>query len=300
VRNVSEIDNLADEVKRVVEDEWGYSIDTSSDDLEVFRQLARGEYAVPDDDIAQTLLENVIQQTRTATVGVDSASAAIGLVFSMESSFDSAAVGTSSSGSAFSSFDLVATIGRYSGIEPVGDTERSWEQARSQVRDQVMNEKVESIRDDVRELSQTWGYDDETIRQRVTSRIPALSAPQTHSPGSSSASSGGSLGDGSLGSSSSSSEDLKKYIALALIGFSIIGFILIGAYAADLLPGSGDDGSGDGTSGNSSHIGAYPSVLGPMGDSAKGLEQSALHDSWGNGVATSDFFDADIATALGG
>lgn len=268
VRNVREIDQLADEVERVVEDQWGYSVDRSSNDMEVYRQLAAGEYTVPDDDISKTLLEEVLQQRRTATVGVENASKAIGLVFSMESSFDSAAIATSSSGNAFTSFDLVTTIGRYSGIEPVGNTAEAWDQARSQVRDNVLNSKIASIQSDVNELSSTWGYDDETIRQEVTRRVPALSAPTTYDSGGSSSDSGslgsGSLGSGSLGGSSSN-DDLKKYLAIALIAISVIGIILVGV---TMLP---DDGEGSGNEGDmtetptetaTSYISLLPSAVG--------------------------------------
>lgn len=240
VRNVGDIDRLTDEVEELVEGQWGYRIDTSSDDMAVYRQLSRGEYAVPGDDISQTLLEEVLGGTRTATVGVADASQAIGLVFSMESAFDSAAIATSSSGDAFTSFDLVTTVGRYSGIEPLGDTERAWEQARSQVRKTVLDSTVESIREDVQELSSTWGYDDEKIRQEVTRRVPALSAPQSNSVSTgSSASTSGSLGSNSRGSGplgDLSDQDKKKYLGIGLILLSLVGIVVIAGVIMGYIP----------------------------------------------------------------
>lgn len=232
-RNVGDVDNLVDEVENVVEGQWGYSVESSSEDMAVYRQLESGQYSVPGSDIDRTLLEEVLQQTRSATVGTGSVSDAIGLLFSMESSFGSAAVASSNSGSAFSSFDLVASVGRHSGIEPIGDTEAAWDRARNQVRDKVLNEKVESIREDVRDLSSTWGYDDETIRQEVTRRVPALSSP-TPSTTSSTTSSGGSLDSGALGGGGSDDE-YKKYIGIGLIVISVLGFI---ALAALLITGN--------------------------------------------------------------
>ena len=181
----------------------------------MFRQLSAGGNQAPGDDTDRQLLDELLGRTRTATVGVGSASDALGLLSTMSSSVNSAAISTSRSGDAFSMFDLVAVVGRYDGIEPVGDTEQAWERARDQVRDQVLNAKVSSIQDDVRELKREWGYDDDTIRRKVTSKVPALSPPSSYDSGGSGRGGGGNLSSsGSLGGSND--DDQRKTMLMEI------------------------------------------------------------------------------------
>jgi len=238
VRELNRITNLPDEVSRVVEDEWGYQLDIDADDLDVFRQLSDGGNRPPGSETDRKLLQELFQGTRTTTVGVGNASSAIGLLSTMSSSVNSAAISTSRSGDAFSMFDLVTVVGRYDGIEPIGDTERDWERARDQVRDQVLSAKVSSIQDDVRELKQEWGYDDGTIRQRVTSQVPALSQPTSYDSGGT----GGSLSSsGSLGNSSK--DDQRKTMFVVGGGVALVALLLlVGGSVAGFGPLAGGGG----------------------------------------------------------
>ncbi|TKX36468.1 hypothetical protein EXE51_09825 [Halorubrum sp. CGM5_25_10-8B] len=177
----SPLQDLIRDLTTRVESEWGYTIDESSNGMAVYREVKRGNLAVPGDSTEQSILSELITSRNPVTVGVSDERNAIGLLDEYFGEYDQAAIADSTGEDVLSAFDLVVTPGGHRGITPLGETEARWESTSRSLRDQHIKEEIASIRESVETLSREHGLSNGEIRERVQSSVPALKSPTTGS-----------------------------------------------------------------------------------------------------------------------
>jgi hypothetical protein len=218
------------EVKREIEsrvrDGWGHRITTDGKGMGVFNSMGSRNVTTPGSETDRTVLTQLLR-SRSATVGVPDEEAAIGLLDAMIREYRSAAIQKSGASTANTDFEMYVRHGdaRRGEISYLGE-KSEWENARDQVRDEVVNQKVDRIQSEVRELSSEWGVSDREIRQSVTSRVPALRQPNR--------STGGSLGGGNspLGGSNDTVFGVdKQLLTLGTAGVLLLAVVAAGAIA---------------------------------------------------------------------
>lgn len=175
------LQDLISDLTTRIESEWGYTIDESSDEMQVYREVKRRNTAVPGDSTEQDVLAELITSQSSVTVGVSDERNAIGLLSEYLGQYDQAAVADSTDADVLSTFDLVVTPGDYHGITPLGETEARWESTSRSLRDKHIKQEIASIRESVETLSRDYGLSNSKIRKRVQSSVPALKAPATSS-----------------------------------------------------------------------------------------------------------------------
>lgn len=173
--------DLIDDLTTRIESEWGYTIDDSSEEMQVYRELKRGNTASPGDSTEQDILSELISSRNPVTVGVSDERNAIGLLSEHLGEYDKAAIADSTDADVLSTFDLVVTPGSYRGITPLGETEGRWESTSRSLRDKHIKQEITSIRESVETLSREYGLSNDEIRSRVQSSVPALKTPATGS-----------------------------------------------------------------------------------------------------------------------
>ncbi|OYR75669.1 carboxypeptidase-like regulatory domain-containing protein [Halorubrum ezzemoulense] len=232
----SPLQDLIRDLTTRVESEWGYTIDESSNGMAVYREVKRGNLAVPGDSTEQSILSELITSRNPVTVGVSDERNAIGLLDEYFGEYDQAAIADSTGEDVLSAFDLVVTPGGHRGITPLGETEARWESTSRSLRDQHIKEEIASIRESVETLSREHGLSNGEIRERVQSSVPALKSPTTGSD---------------LRSTSSGSDDdylippkVGLYVAVgAVVLIVLFAAVTVGPQALTAL-GVGGGGSG--------------------------------------------------------
>ena len=230
--------DLMDDLTTRIESEWGYTIDDSSDEMKVYRELRRDNTVLPGSSQERDVLSELLASRNSVTVGVSDERNAIGLLGETLGEYDQAAIADSTDADILSTFDLVITPGGHRGITPLGETEARWESTAGSLRDKHINQEIESIRDSVKTLSREYGLSNDEIRSRVQSSVPALKSPVTNS---------------NLGSTSTKSDDdplippeVGLYVAIGaavlLILFAAITFVPLGGLGVfDTANQSGED-----------------------------------------------------------
>jgi len=216
-----------------VEDEWGYSIDESHSDMAVFKQLGSFAGSVPGTDTDHRILDHLSRGSGRISVGVSDPSAAVSLLKEYDGTYSNIAITDSGDNNELEQFDLVIATGSYSGIEPLGDTERKWKEAQQSLREELIREEIQSIKGSINTLSREYGLSNSEIRNRIQRRIPALSTQSTQSQ----------LQD----TGSSKDHLIPNRILKGVIGVSFVLIVIIGGVfsAQFFLGGSFLGGSGE-------------------------------------------------------
>lgn len=234
--SASPLQDLITDLTTRIESEWGYTIDESSEEMQVYRELKRGNTSVPGDSTEQDILSELVGSRNSVTVGVSDERNALGLLAQYLGEYDKAAIADSTDADVLSTFDLVVTPGGHRGITPLGETEARWESTSRSLRDKHIKQEVASIRESVETLSREHGLSNDEIRNRVQSSVPALKAPVTGS---------------NLGSTASGSDDdylvppkVGLYVAVgAVVLIVLFAAVTLGPQALGAL-GVGGGGSG--------------------------------------------------------
>ena len=203
------IQDFITELTARIESEWEYTIDESSEEMRVYRELKHGNVTMPGDETEQEILSELIASHEAVTVGVSDERNAIGLISEYLGQYDRAAIADSTDADILSTFDFVVTPGEHRGIKPLGSTEARWESTANSLRDRQIKQEISSIRESVQELSGTHGLSNKEIRNRVQGSVPALKPPAIES---------------NLGSTSSGSDDddlisaeMGMYVAIGVV-----------------------------------------------------------------------------------
>lgn len=148
----SELRQLGDEIRRVIEDEHGMLLDTSQDDTEVFQYLVgdrsdeRSSIGSPGDRNTEDDIEKLLQKGQNVSVGVDSYRNACGVfnAFARKSSVSQVAIADSASSSRLDGYDFVIEVGSYRGLEPIGSTAGRLETLRERRRQRLQPSTTDS------------------------------------------------------------------------------------------------------------------------------------------------------------
>jgi len=292
------------EIESRVRDDWGHRITTDGKGMEVFNSMGSRDVTTPGSETDRTVLSQLLQ-SRTATVGVPDEEAAIGLLDAMIQEYRSAAIQKSGASTVNTDFEMYLRHGdaRRGEISYLGE-DSEWENAREQVREEVIDQKVGRIQSEVRELSSEWGVSDREIRQSVTSRVPALRQPNR--------STGGSLGGG--GSPLGGSDDTvfgvdKQVLTLGVAGVLLLAVVVAGAVVfAPGLFGLGGESGGErfavqsinvSSNGEGYAAGQNVTVTLELNESVPQDPESSYNVSMSATAANADWDDSDTVSTSG-
>lgn len=172
--------DLLVEFKRELEDrvetEWGHILDTSTDDMAVFRELDRTHDAVPGDQsthdaVARLLNDGERLQFETATV--EGAITFIG-EFLRSGAAQKVAVCTDATSSTLSSYDLVVAPGGSADLTPVGGTESKLAIGRQQQQEDAVRNRVQQVKDAIGRMQSVSGLGDTDVRNLVFDNTPVF------------------------------------------------------------------------------------------------------------------------------
>ena len=246
-------------------DEWGYILDESAGEMAVFQRLENPDRAsTPGRKNDRTILQDLAADRQLTNVGVGSPEAAVGLLSELADSHSVAI--TSAEATSLSAFDVAITVGRYSGIEPLGETETRWDQAKQSLRDQLVGEEIDTIKQSVQTLKRDHGLSAAEIQRKV----PGLSST-------------GSTGPSPRRRPTSKSEQIKQTLFSPKVGkYMFIGavvlLVLLGGFYGAIELGLVDFGGGDTTSGTvSDSVGVFSFLpfIGGSDDKASDDTESA-------------------------
>lgn len=244
VRNL--VNRFDQTVTQRVEEEYNMSIDPSESDMTVFNNLTGTHPPVPTSDFEQELISDLLAQGQRLRFGVNDYNTALGVFKKSVEERDatSAAIADDAKKSALSEFDLVIEKGNYAGLKPLGDTSRLMDEARSSRETQLLNQKLSSIKSDVRDIRNQTSLSDSQIRTRLQREVPILTEQPRNKGSRGSGPANGSSGGSLLGSTA--------VAGLVLIGGGL-ALVLMVAYVYSftvapigLLPGVSADGGGTG------------------------------------------------------
>jgi len=151
-RSQDELQHLGDDIKRVIEDEWGMFLDTSQDDTDVFELLVgdrseeRRGIDCPGSFEDRDDLTELVGKGTPISVGVGSYRDACGVFneFITEESVNQIVIADDTSGSRLDGYDVAVEVGPYTGLEPMGDTEGALDRLREQRRQRLQPDDVGS------------------------------------------------------------------------------------------------------------------------------------------------------------
>ena len=253
-------------------DEWGYILDESAGEMAVFQRLENPDRAsTPGTKNDRTILRDLATNRQLTNVGVGSPDAAVGLLSELTDGHSVAI--TSAEAASLSGFDVAITVGRYAGIKPLGETETRWDQAKQSLRDQLVGEEIDTIKQSVQTLKRDHGLSADEIQRKV----PGLSST-------------GSTGPSPRGRPTSKGEQIKQTLFSPKVGkYMFIGavvlLVLLGGFYGAIELGLVDFGGGDTTSGTASDLASVFSFLPFIDDSND--ETDANTESSNNGSDTS-------------
>ncbi|RQG99386.1 hypothetical protein [Natrarchaeobius oligotrophus] len=176
--------NLKADLRQRVEGEYGMSIQTDSDDVDVFRSLEQTHSGVPGSEFDHELIEKLLNSGQRLRFGVSSTEDALGL-------FDRygrrpaqrIAIADNPDVEQLENCDLAISVGNYSGLEPIGETERLMREGRSRYEEKFIGQKVSNIRAELSELRSQSTKTDEEIRHRLKRDLSIFESPPPNALG---------------------------------------------------------------------------------------------------------------------
>ncbi|MFB6120559.1 MAG: hypothetical protein ABEJ68_05520 [Halobacteriaceae archaeon] len=224
-------------LRRTVEDDLDMEFDTSGDDMRVFNELT-GVPPLQMDSYERRALSKALSRGHNVEYGVGDERTALALLKDVIAE-DSASVAISDKGrtDALDDYDVVAELGTYNGITPIGDTEAKLDRVKEDLEGELVDAKVEEIRDAVQDLSTNTSLSRTQIRNRLQRDISVLGDESARLGGD--ANSGGTSGfpgAGSSGGSFGDDSDRRKRL-LIMVGVALFGLALLAAlvYALTML-----------------------------------------------------------------
>jgi len=116
-------DRFITELTEEIEDTHGMSIQTTSDDVQVFAGLTT-EHTAPGSPSEHTYISELLSEGKQLQFGVSSVDDALGLFQKyLEGKATRVAIAENASNDELADCDLVIELGSYDGLEPIGDTE---------------------------------------------------------------------------------------------------------------------------------------------------------------------------------
>lgn len=170
--------------------EWNHTLDESDSSMAVFREISNQRRTrKPGSDKDRRILQELAGNREMTAVGVSDVNKAIGLLQEF-ADHHSVAIADSTDADVLSQFDIVITIGKHRGINPVGQTTDRWEEVGQALKREFVNKEVNSITESVQTLKQDFGLSGDEIQRKVSGLEATDSGSQNSKLGSDSASSG--------------------------------------------------------------------------------------------------------------
>ncbi|QOS12655.1 uncharacterized protein HfgLR_12595 [Haloferax gibbonsii] len=233
----------AQQVKQRCE-ELSLSLETSIDDMEVFRQLTKVQPANPTSNFDGEVAEYLLNHNQRPRYGVTDERRGVSLLAGFLAATDaqSGVIADQVDHSVVSQYEIGFQPDASQDFTPIGDTSSHVEQAKRDMQAQLAERELSSIEESVKTLQQDAGLSKSELRSRVTSRVPALKAPTTQSTSNSEAM--------TFDATSSNDDDLLSKLPLKAIGavaavVLLLGAGVVGASMFGLVPGllgGGDTG----------------------------------------------------------
>ncbi|WP_137284512.1 hypothetical protein [Halorussus salinisoli] len=162
--------------------ELGLELDTSGQDVQVFRELGTDPGSPPGDDFDRKLIEQLLQQRRRVKVGVGSYTKALALLSSLNlSNARQIAIADDGQKDVLSDYNLVIEQGPHQGIQPIGKTKSDFEDTQSQREDQYIKEKIQHIKSEAVDIQKNTSISEDELQRRLEQKIPVLSTSRSSS-----------------------------------------------------------------------------------------------------------------------
>ncbi|THE65554.1 hypothetical protein D8Y22_06990 [Salinadaptatus halalkaliphilus] len=178
------------DLRQLVEQEYGMVLQTSGNDVEVFRKLEQSQTRVPGSDFEHDLVENLLSSGQRLSFGVRDTESALSLFQKYSNNpAQRIAIADNADTSDLPDTNLVIEVGNHSGLTPIGDTKAKMDNARSQMERQFTQTMLASIKQDVSDLRMQTDKSDAEIRNRLKRELSIFESPAMNA-GSSSSSGG--------------------------------------------------------------------------------------------------------------
>jgi len=260
------LEDVHSTVRRRVENDYGMTIVESTEDTRVFETLASPQKRLPGSEFDRDLVSKLAKDGRTPRIGVGGVNEALSLIsaLSSDSGARSFAVADEPGHSALSEFAVAIDVGRYSGIEPLGNTVQAMQQGRQEMEDRFISNKMGNIKEEIHDLRQQTDISNQKLRHRLKQEISVLETDtgmggqaggaSQYAPG------GSSGGGGGLGSDDSKlpNLDLGGFAPLLVGGAIVILLLVAGIYV--VTPATGQAGWFCGAPGYSAKVCAPPDL----------------------------------------
>ena len=165
---------LLEALEETIEAGWGYTIDDSSDEMNLYQVLRGGEYEVPGTNLDHEIISELLDRGNRPRLGVEDEFSAVGLVNQFITEYSTAAITDSAESSSISTFDFVVVPGKGRGIQPLGETVDSWEDAQERVQASSVVDAINAVRSGANQLTRQEGLTGEEVRKLVTAEVPTL------------------------------------------------------------------------------------------------------------------------------
>ncbi|MFP8952809.1 hypothetical protein ACLI4Z_07540 [Natrialbaceae archaeon A-arb3/5] len=161
-----------------VEREYGMTIQTDAADVDLFTSLDQQHGRVPGTDFDHDLIPTLLNSGQRLRFGVSTTGNALGLFekYSQRPA-QRIAIAENTGIEELDQCDLGIEIGDYSGLEPVGDTERKIQEGRRQMEGKFVQQKMSAIKQDINELRSHTTKSDRQLRNRLKREVSILESP---------------------------------------------------------------------------------------------------------------------------
>lgn len=171
-------DQFKSDLRHRVENEYGMSLETSSDDVAVYSALGTGSSSVPGTDFNHELISSLLRSGNRLRFGVSSPKKALALCSKyLQESAQRVAIADSTDIDELANCDLAVEIGNHRGLEPLGDTQRLLDEQRRSMEGKLVNEKVSTIKGEIQDLRTKTSKSDTQIRNRIKREVSIFETP---------------------------------------------------------------------------------------------------------------------------
>lgn len=225
------------EFKQAVQDrasELGLTLDTSSNDVQVFRELDADHGSPPGDSFERDLVEQLLQQRQRIKIGVGSYTHALALLETLDlTNARQIAIVDDAQQDIVSDYDLTIEQGHHQGIEPLGPTQARFDEVRTEYEDTYIKQKLNAIKAEVADIQEHTSVSQNELERRLERSLPVLSSSSSNAHSSPKTSSLD-TGDSSRLGSQSLSERLLDRITPKII-VVLISLLLVATAATGIL-----------------------------------------------------------------
>lgn len=166
------------DLRHRVENEYGMSLETTSDDVAVYSELGTANSSVPGSDFNHELISSLLRSGKRLRFGVSSPRKALALCSKyLQGSAQRVAVADNADIDELANCDLAVEVGNHRGLEPLGDTQRLMDEQRRSMEGKLVNEKISTIKGEIQDLRSKTSKSDTQIRNRIKREVSIFETP---------------------------------------------------------------------------------------------------------------------------